>query len=98
MSIPKVLSIVKEVRDIPTLTIGIDTDPYQNPRSYQYNESGMLLEGWPQSGNSIFGCSWFKKEFKTKEEAEKVKAELKTKLEEMYQDDQIRGAQFRITE
>ena len=76
--------------------VGIDTGPFQYPRSMNYNKEGMLLEGWTPSGGPQFGISYFRMEVKDRDEGLKAKAVVKLAAEKLYEDNVIRGASLGI--
>lgn len=78
------------------LTVGVDTAPGTQPRSYEYNKKGMPLESWEKTGGPAFGCTWFTVEFDTRKEADEAKARIKAVMEKLYADGAIRGAQYTI--
>lgn len=78
--------------------VGLDTAPGCDPRSYEYNNKGMLLEGWEQLGNPIFGASIFVKEVPTEEEAKSLKAQVFAKVKKLYENGDIRGGYAKVRE
>ena len=78
--------------------VGLDTAPGCYPRSYEYNDKGMLLEGWKQLGNPLFGASVFTKEVPTEEEAKDLKAKIFAQVKQLYENGEIRGGYATIEE
>ena len=78
--------------------VGLDTAPGCQPRSYEYNNKGMLLEGWKQLGNPLFGASVFMKEVPTEKEARDLKAKIFVQVKKLHENGDIRGGYATVKE